>query len=276
MIPVLAGPGRNTRSAMAQGTEKPKLGIVLVGGDPASKKFIEIKERRAEKRGIEVRVLSVEQAAEDRAIAAIEKLNDDPSVHAVVLQLPLPDGIDQARAVSAIAPEKDVDCLTPVNLGLLAHDSPRFIPPIVLAMRDFFAENGISAAGKKAAVINRSVLIGKPVALALVSKHAPLGDATVTICHSKTPDLAAIVRASDILVTAAGKPGLIKKSDLKDGAVVIDLGFNYDAGAWKGDVEPVLPGERGIVMSPVPGGMGPKAVEKLLDNVILAYNSALR
>lgn len=243
----------------------PCLAVVLVGDDPASKSYVAGKKRAAESVGIETRdhiyPAGLDQAA---LVRLLRGLSDDASVHSILLQLPLPAGLDEAAALAAIAPEKDVDGLHAVNLGKLLAGEPGTVPCTPAGCIEILDHYGAELRGAEAVVIGRSRLVGKPLGQLLLARHA-----TVTMCHTRTRDLAAHVRRADILCVAAGRPGIVTGDMVKDGVWVIDVGFNrLPGGAIVGDVdfESVRPRARGI--TPVPGGVGQMTVAMLLKNTL--------
>jgi methylenetetrahydrofolate dehydrogenase (NADP+)/methenyltetrahydrofolate cyclohydrolase len=204
-------------------------------------------------------------------------LSDDPGVHGILLQLPLPRHIDQDLAIATIAPMKDVDGFHPENLGLLASGKPRYVSCTPAGIRELLLHYKIETAGKNAVVLGRSIIVGKPMALLLTMKDAA-GNATVTICHSRTKDIAKVTREADILIAAMGVPHFVTGDMVKDGVVVVDVGINRvdDATAKKGyrivgdvDFEAVSP--KASYITPVPGGVGPMTVAMLMSNTLKAY-----
>ena len=250
------------------------LTVVLAGEDPASATYVRNKEKAARECGIQGETLRfpADVTAEVLA-AALDRLNADPRVHGILVQLPLPPSIsaEDARALTRrIAPEKDVDGFLPLNQGLLMLGEPGFVPCTPAGCMRLLTSAGVSARGKHAVVVGRSNIVGKPMALLLLA-----ADATVTVAHSRTPDLPAVVRGADIVVAAVGRPKMVKGSWLKPGAVVLDVGINRgDDGKLCGDVdfdEAVLVAS---AITPVPGGVGPMTIACLLENVCLAAERA--
>ncbi len=244
----------------------PGLAVVLVGEDPASQSYVRMKERDCEEVGIASfdyrRPADIDQAELD---AIIDECNSDPRVHGILVQMPLPSHLDAEQAISRIDAEKDVDGFHPVNLGRLVRglEAPRACTPWgVMSMLDHY---GIDPAGKRAVVIGRSTIVGKPMALMLLER-----DATVTICHSRTPDLPAVCREADILVAAVGRARMVTPEYVKPGAVVIDVGINRTDEGLVGDVdfESVAPVASAI--TPVPGGVGPVTRAMLVVNTAVA------
>jgi methylenetetrahydrofolate dehydrogenase (NADP+)/methenyltetrahydrofolate cyclohydrolase len=247
----------------------PCLAVVLVGDDPASKIYVRNKERRAAEIGIETRdsrMPATTTTAE--LLACIESLNRDPSVHGILVQLPLPRGVDEQRVLRAVDPRKDVDGFHPDNLGLLMLGTPRFVACTPQGCMRLIAHAGVNPAGKRALVVGRSNIVGKPVAQLLL--HA---NATVTMAHSRTLDLEAEVRRAEIIVAAVGRPELIRGEWIAEGACVIDVGMNrvdVEGGKSKllGDVEFEAAAARAGSITPVPGGVGPMTIACLLANVV--------
>jgi methylenetetrahydrofolate dehydrogenase (NADP+)/methenyltetrahydrofolate cyclohydrolase len=210
-------------------------------------------------------------------LEVLRDFNQDNTVDGILLQLPLPRHIDSDRAIAAISPEKDVDGFHPESLGRLAAGNPRFIPCTPLGIRELLVRNGVTTAGANVVVLGRSVIVGKPMSL-LLSLKGEGGDATVTLCHSRSRDIGAHTRNADIIVAALGAPGFLTADMVSDGAVVVDVGINRveDAAAKKGyrlvgdvDFEQVAP--RTSYITPVPGGVGPMTVAMLMSNTLTAY-----
>lgn len=262
-------------AALARHGVRPGLAVVLAGDDPASAIYVRNKARAAAKVGIAaqtVRLPATTTAAE--LLAHITRLNADPAVHGILVQLPLPAAItpaDAAMVLGAIDPAKDVDGLHPASLGALVTGHPTFIACTPSGCLRLLRAAGVDPRGRRAVVIGRSNIVGKPMALLLLAANA-----TVTICHSRTPDTAAIVREADIVIAAVGQPALIRGDWLKPGAAVIDVGINRDAsGHLCGDVHFAEAREVAGHLTPVPGGVGPMTIACLLDNVCLAAERSL-
>lgn len=261
-----------------EGKGRPVLTLVQVGEDPASSVYVRTKARMSEQCGIESRNMHLpEDVTEEHLIGTLGDLSGDPGVHGILLQLPLPGHIDQDRAIASIAPIKDVDGFHPENLGLLASAKPRFVPCTPLGIRELLIRYNIETSGKKAVVLGRSIIVGKPVALLLTMKGAG-GDATVTVCHSRTPDIGAVTSEADIVIAAMGSPHFVKADMVKDGAAVVDVGINRieDKTAKKGyrlvgDVDYDAVAEKASYITPVPGGVGPMTVAMLMSNTLKAY-----
>lgn len=249
-----------------QGIE-PCLAVVLVGNDSASKVYVENKKKACEAVGIRsVAYILEEQTEEAELLRLIDTLNHDASVHGILVQLPLPAHMDESRIIAAISPEKDVDCFHPLNVGRMYSGLDGFLPCTPAGVMELLKRSGYAIAGKNCVVIGRSNLVGKPAALLLTRENG-----TVTICHSKTKDLAEICRRADILVSAVGKAGFVTGDMVKDGAVVIDVGMNRNAaGKLCGDVAFDEAAEKAAAITPVPGGVGPMTVAMLMKNCIFA------
>jgi methylenetetrahydrofolate dehydrogenase (NADP+)/methenyltetrahydrofolate cyclohydrolase len=245
---------------------EPGLATVLVGEDPASKIYVGSKLKACAEVGF--RSFSRDLPAtttEAELLAVIDELNADRRVHGILVQLPLPKGLDDKRVIFRISPEKDVDGLHPVNQGRLLAGETGFRPCTPLGVMYLIQKTGIPLTGKRAVVIGRSLLVGKPVALLLLEQHA-----TVTVCHSRTADLAGEVRAADVLVAAIGKAEMIRGEWIRPGSVVIDVGINRTDAGLRGDVEYGLASERAAYITPVPGGVGPMTVAMLMQNTLAA------
>ena len=251
---------------------QPGLATILIGDDPASRVYVGMKGKACREIGIASFSHHLPATiTADKVFSLIAELNTRPEVHGILLQLPLPDHLDAEALLEAIAPEKDVDGLHPVNQGrlLLGHDGPRPCTP--LGVMHLIDQSGMNIEGKRAVVIGRSNLVGKPLALLLLERHA-----TVTTCHSHTANLEDQVRQADIVVAAMGQTEAIKGAWIKDGAIVIDVGITRGAdGSLKGDVEFAAAKERAACISPVPGGVGPLTVAMLLANTVKAAESQL-
>ncbi|MCC6848477.1 MAG: bifunctional methylenetetrahydrofolate dehydrogenase/methenyltetrahydrofolate cyclohydrolase FolD [Deltaproteobacteria bacterium] len=241
----------------------PGLATVLVGDDPASRVYVGSKERACTEVGIQSIGQRLPDGTRTADLAArVRELNARADVHGILVQLPLPDAIDTDAVIQAIAPEKDVDGLTATSQGRLLAGLPGLRPCTPLGIMRLVRETGVDLAGVHAVVIGRSRLVGKPVALMLLEQHA-----TVTLCHSRTRDLAATVRTADVVVAAVGRPEMIRGAWIKEGAIVIDVGINRLAGSGLvGDVEFAAARERAAWITPVPGGVGPMTVAMLLAN----------
>lgn len=273
---------RRDLAALAALGEKPGLAVVLVGDDPASRAYVRSKEKKCKDLGMHsVKHELPAATTQDELLAIVRALNKDPAIHGILVQSPPPPHIDEAVIVRAIDPAKDVDGFHPVNVAKLAlEDASGFVPCTPLGCQRLLIEAGIETSGAHAVVVGRSMIVGKPMAMLLMARGKG-GDATVTIAHSRTRDLASITRQADILIAAIGRPEFITAGHVKDGAVVIDVGINRvdDLIAEKGyrlvgDVafNEVAPKCRAI--TPVPGGVGPMTIAMLMANTIKACRQA--
>jgi methylenetetrahydrofolate dehydrogenase (NADP+)/methenyltetrahydrofolate cyclohydrolase len=244
---------------------KPGLAAILVGDDPASAVYVKNKGIACEKAGLypqEHRLPA--STTQDALLKLIHQLNVDVRIHGILVQLPLPPGIDSQAILQAVSPEKDVDGFHPVNVGRLVGGDPVFIPCTPKGVIQMIDSTGQDIAGKRAVVIGRSNIVGKPVAMLLLHRHA-----TVTICHSRTKDLPGVAREADILIAAIGKPLFVTANMVKEGAIVIDVGINRLAdGKLVGDVDFDRVKERAGWITPVPGGVGPMTIAMLLQNTL--------
>jgi methylenetetrahydrofolate dehydrogenase (NADP+)/methenyltetrahydrofolate cyclohydrolase len=243
------------------------LATVLVGDDPASHIYIDLKQKAATTAGMDARDLKLPaDLPEDELIATIAELNADDGVDGLLVQLPLPDHIDENRVIESIAPEKDVDGIHPVNAGRLYLGRPTLVPGTPLGIMRMLDEYEIPLEGARAVVVGRSAIVGKPMAHLLLQRNA-----TVTICHSRTQDLQRHTLDADVLVAAVGRLHLISADMVKAGATVIDVGMNRDESSRKvlGDVDPGAM-ERAAYMTPVPGGVGPMTIAMVLQNAVTA------
>ena len=248
----------------------PALAVVQVAGDPASERYVRTIRKSCDDTGIAFveRVLPAD-ATQAALESAVLELSGDARVCGVLLQMPLPKGLDANRAIAGLDPRKDVDGVHPTNAGLLAQGQPCLVPNTPAGGMELLRRNGIALAGKRAVVVGRSVVVGKPMALLLLQENA-----TVTIAHSRTPNLAAVVLEAEIVVAAAGRAGLITGAMLRPGAVVVDFGINVTGtGAVVGDVDFASAVEVAGAITPVPGGTGPVTNVMLLRNVLQAARS---
>jgi methylenetetrahydrofolate dehydrogenase (NADP+)/methenyltetrahydrofolate cyclohydrolase len=271
----------------AQGLRVPKLAVVIVGHNPASETYVANKIKACAEVGIEAERVALEaDITEQQLLAEVERLNKDASVDGFIVQLPLPEHITETTILSAIDYRKDVDGLTPENVGRTVQGLPSLVSATPRGIRELLARYNIQTEGKHVVVIGRSNIVGKPIAMLLMQRPylslpgmsaASLGDATVTVCHSKTRDLAAICRTADIIIVAVGSPRLLKAEMVKEGAVVIDVGINRidDPAAPRGyrlvgDVDYENVALKAAYITPVPGGVGPMTIASLLQNVLQA------
>lgn len=277
----------------AEGKRAPKLAVVLVGHNPASETYVTNKLKACAEVGIDAERISYDEyTTEQTLLNEIHRLNNDDSIDGFIVQLPLPAHINELTILSAIDYRKDVDGLTPENIGRTVQGLPSIVSATPRGIRELLARYGIATEGRHVVVIGRSNIVGKPIAMLLMQRPylslpgmsaASLGDATVTVCHSKTQDLASICRTADIIIVAAGSPNLVTASMVKPGATVIDVGINRidDPASPRGyrlvgdvDFEHVAP-VAGFI-TPVPGGVGPMTIVSLLQNTIQAYHEYTR
>jgi methylenetetrahydrofolate dehydrogenase (NADP+)/methenyltetrahydrofolate cyclohydrolase len=254
----------------------PGLTAILVGNDPASKIYVGAKQKASAEAGIRSERLDLpEGLSQTNLLAHVERLNADPYVHGILLQLPLPSQIDVRSIHEAILPEKDVDGLTPVNVGRMVRGEPTFLPCTPLGIVELLVRSGIAIERSEVVVVGRGALVGMPLSIMLAQK-APNANATVTLCHTGTRDLAAHTRRAEILVVAAGRPGTVTAQMVAPGATVIDVAVNrLGDGRLVGDVD--FEGVREVAgaITPVPGGVGPMTVAMLLANTVTAAERAV-
>ena len=246
----------------------PHLAAVLVGADPASAVYVRNKQIACDKAGFKSTLHRLPASTgQAELLALVQSLNANPDVHGILVQLPLPQGIDTTLILDAILPAKDVDGFHPENVGLMHQGRPRFLPCTPAGVMRMLKVSGIATAGKHAVVIGRSDIVGTPMAALLVQKGA---DATVTLCHSRTRDIGAFCREADILVAALGIPQFVKGDWIKPGAVVIDVGINRVDDKLVGDVDYLPAAQVASAITPVPGGVGPMTIAMLLANTLQA------
>lgn len=256
---------------LAQTGVKPCLAAILVGNNPASEVYVRNKRADCEKVGMTSRLHVLDESVSQvELLNLITSLNQDPLVHGILCQLPLPRHIDEQTILDAITPLKDVDAFHPENVGLLVQGRPRFLPCTPAGCHLILQDAGIETSGKHVVVLGRSEIVGKPMANIMLQKPPTGGDATVTICHSRTKNLPEIIRQADILIAAIGKPRFVTPDMVKAGVVVIDVGINRIESGLVGDVdfEGVLP--KASAITPVPGGVGPMTRAVLLKNTLKA------
>ncbi len=242
----------------------PGLAVVLVGDNPASKVYVGQKEKGCLEAGFASFLHRLPGSTTEKDLLdLVKKLNGDPSVHGILVQLPLPEQIDEEKVITAIKPEKDVDGFSPVNLGRLMAGMAAIEPCTPKGIMRLLEESGIELKGKEAVVIGRSNIVGKPVALMLLAESA-----TVTVCHSRTRNLAEHTKRADILVAAVGRPRFVTADMVKDGVVVIDVGINRLEDGLVGDVDFEGVSEKASWITPVPGGVGPMTIAMLLENTL--------
>ena len=241
------------------------LATVLVGDDPASHVYISLKQKAAAEAGIDARDVRLpEGSTEDEVLALVEELNHDDQVDGILVQLPLPGQIDEARVTGAVAPAKDVDGIHPVNAGYLYLGAPLHVPATPAGCMELLTAYGVDPTGKQAVVLGRSEIVGRPAAMLLLQANA-----TVTMCHSKTADLAAEVRRADIVVAAVGVPGIVTADMVKPGAAVLDVGLTRTDEGIRGDVATEVADVAGH-LTPMPGGTGPMTIALLLRSAVKA------
>lgn len=244
----------------------PGLAVVIVGENPASQVYVRNKVRACERVKLHSqKIVLPADIGEEELLQTIAALNADPAVHGILVQLPLPAHIDAEKIIPAVAPEKDVDGFHPVNLGKLAAGLPALRPCTPLGCMRLLAHSGVDVSGKRAVVLGRSNIVGKPMALMLINAGA-----TVTVCNSRTPDIAAIAREADILVAAVGRAKMVGADMLKPGATVIDVGINRGENGIVGDVDFAAAREVAGRITPVPGGVGPMTIAMLVANTLQA------
>jgi methylenetetrahydrofolate dehydrogenase (NADP+)/methenyltetrahydrofolate cyclohydrolase len=282
---------------VASGKRAPKLAVVIVGHNPASETYVNNKIKACAEVGIEAEKIAYEEfISEQSLLTEVNRLNNDDSIDGFIVQLPLPEHISESKILSAIDYRKDVDGLTPENVGRTVQGLTSLVSATPKGIRELLARYRIQTEGKHVVVIGRSNIVGKPMAMLLMQRPylslpgmsaASLGDATVTVCHSKTRDLAAICRTADIIIVAAGSPKLLTADMVREGVTVIDVGINRvevpsdKVSGTKGyklvgdvDFENVAP--KAAYISPVPGGVGPMTIVSLLQNTLQAYNEYSR
>lgn len=271
----------HVRQFVQDGGPKPCLTAVLVGEDPASQVYVRNKGRACEKAGIEGRTLRLPaETSQQELVDVVGGLNDDREVHGILVQLPLPregnggKGFDERAILDAVDPLKDVDAFSPVNVGLLMQGRPRFLPCTPHGIVQLLHRSQISVAGKHVVVVGRSDIVGKPMAMMLAQRDSSCGretaNATVTIAHSRTENLAEVCRSADCLIAAVGVPEMIRGEMIREGAVVIDVGINRVGDKLVGDVAFDEAKEVASAITPVPGGVGPLTIAMLLHNTLLA------
>ena len=253
---------------------KPCLAAVLVGDDPASEIYVRNKERDCQKCGIDSRRFDLPaDTAQEELLSLIDELNRDGGVDGILVQLPLPEHIDESAVIDAISPEKDIDAFHPLNVGKMITGEPALWPCTPAGIMEMFREYGISLDGKKCVMVGRSNIVGRPMGLLMLRENG-----TVIYCHSRTPDLAAMTIQADILVVAAGCPRLITGDMIKPGAVVIDVAMNRDpeTGKFFGDVCFDEVEKKASFITPVPGGVGPMTRAMLMKNILTAAKISLK
>ena len=258
---------------LADAGRRPGLAAVLVGDDPPSHIYVGQKQRAAAATGVDARRVELPaSASQDQVEDAVAELNADPAVHGIIVQLPLPDGLDPVRVQEAIDPAKDVDCLHPWNEGRLLRGDPEFTPCTPAGIVELLRAERVPVEGSHTVILGRGLLVGRPLAVMLSAK-APGANATVTLCHTGTRHLGDFTRQADVLIAAAGRPAMVTPEMVKPGAVVVDLGNHRVGGSLVGDVAPEVAEVAGA-LTPVPGGVGPMTVAMLLANTVRAARGA--
>lgn len=248
----------------------PCLAAVLVGDDPASEVYVRNKRRSCDKVGMESQLHRLgAETTQDQLLKLVAQLNNDSAVHGILVQLPLPEQIDEDAILRAISPAKDVDAFHPENVGLLVQGQPRFLPCTPAGVQQMLIRGGVEIAGKHVVVIGRSHIVGRPLSI-MLSQSGKAGNATVTLCHSRTQNLAEITRQADIVVVAIGRPKFLTAQMVKPGAAVIDVGTNRTEEGLVGDVDFEAVSEVAGHITPVPGGVGPMTITMLLFNTLAA------
>ncbi|HDD4238182.1 TPA: bifunctional methylenetetrahydrofolate dehydrogenase/methenyltetrahydrofolate cyclohydrolase FolD [Staphylococcus aureus] len=245
----------------------PKLSVILVGNDGASQSYVRSKKKAAEKIGMISEIVHLEETAtEEEVLNELNRLNNDDSVSGILVQVPLPKQVSEQKILEAINPDKDADGFHPINIGKLYIDEQTFVPCTPLGIMEILKHADIDLEGKNAVVIGRSHIVGQPVSKLLLQKNA-----SVTILHSRSKDMASYLKDADVIVSAVGKPGLVTKDVVKEGAVIIDVGNTPDEnGKLKGDVDYDAVKEIAGAITPVPGGVGPLTITMVLNNTLLA------
>ncbi len=258
---------QNQVEALKEKGFTPKLSVILVGNDGASQSYVRSKKKAAEKIGMISEIVHLEETAtEEEVLNELNRLNNDDSVSGILVQVPLPKQVSEQKILEAINPDKDVDGFHPINIGKLYIDEQTFVPCTPLGIMEILKHADIDLEGKNAVVIGRSHIVGQPVSKLLLQKNA-----SVTILHSRSKDMASYLKDADVIVSAVGKPGLVTKDVVKEGAVIIDVGNTPDEnGKLKGDVDYDAVKEIAGGITPVPGGVGPLTITMVLNNTLLA------
>ena len=264
---------KNYRAGLQEEVEKlksegitPNLTVVLVGNDGASQSYVNNKKKSAEKIGMKSEIIHLEESTtEEELLKVIDQLNNDTEVHGILVQVPLPKQIEETKILEAISPEKDVDGFSPINIGRLYAGMETYIPCTPLGIMEILKNADMSLEGADVAVIGRSHIVGQPVAKLLTDANA-----TVTLLHSRSKNMKEVLKRSDVIVSAVGKPGLVTKEDVKPGAVIVDVGNTVVDGKLTGDVMYDEVAEVASAITPVPGGVGPLTITMVLNNTLLA------
>lgn len=266
-----AGLQREVEQLKEQGTT-PNLTVILVGNDGASQSYVNNKKKSAEKIGMSSEIVKMDETAtEEEVLAEIKRLNEDPAVHGILVQVPLPQQISEEKVLEAIDPKKDVDGFNPINIGRLYAGMETFIPCTPLGIMEILKNADIDLTGKEVAVIGRSHIVGQPVAKLLTDANA-----TVTLLHSRSTNMKETLKRSDVIVSAVGRPGLVTKDDVKPGAVIVDVGNTVVDGKLTGDVNYDEVSEVAGAITPVPGGVGPLTITMVLNNTLLAAQRSVK
>jgi methylenetetrahydrofolate dehydrogenase (NADP+)/methenyltetrahydrofolate cyclohydrolase len=261
----------------------PGLAVVLVGEDPASQVYVRMKGRKCEELGMRsVTIVLPRETTQAELLTKVDDLNNDPNIHGFLIQLPLPDHIDEETIINAVDPKKDVDCFHPVNVGKMLIGEPDFLPATPAGVQQMLIRSGIETKGKHVVVVGRSNIVGKPMAAMMIQKGIG-ADSTVTVVHSRTTDLPSITRQADILIVAIGKPLFVTADMVKEGAVVIDVGTNRidepsspKGSRLVGDVDFEGVRDKASAISPVPGGVGPMTICMLMANTVTAAEKTVK
>ena len=269
--------GGEVEALKKSGGRAPHLAAILVGHDGASETYVAAKERACREVGFDSTVIRLEEdVREEDLLDQVRRINGDPAIDGLIVQLPLPEHLDEQKVIETILPEKDVDGFHPVNVGRMVIGLPAFISATPAGILELIKRYGIPTEGRHCVVIGRSNIVGKPMSILLARKADP-GNCTVTVCHSRTRDLAAITRQADIVIAALGKAGFLKGDMVKEGVAVIDVGItrlpsDKTKSGWKlyGDVDFETVAPKSSYITPVPGGVGPMTIVSLLKNTLLA------
>ena len=255
------------RVEIAEQGKKPGLAVIIVGEDPASKVYVRNKKRACEEVGFYSEEIALPAETDMATLkSVIDRLNADDNIHGILVQLPLPKHLDEGEVIMAIHPKKDVDAFHPVNVGRVMSGGYTFVPCTPAGVMELLRRSGVEIAGKECVVVGRSNIVGKPMAMLLLEANG-----TVTVCHSRTKDLAQVCRRADILVSAVGRPYFITADMVKEGAVVVDVGINrLPDGKLVGDVDYAAVEPIASYITPVPGGVGPMTITMLLKNTLTA------
>lgn len=255
---------------------QPHLVAILTGDDPASAVYVRGKQKACEQVGIRSTLHRLPaETTQDELVALVRQSNATRDVHGILVQLPLPDHIDETAVLDAVAPMKDVDAFHPDNVGRIVQGRPRFLPCTPHGVQELLRHTGVDTAGKHAVILGRSEIVGKPMALLLMQK-GETANATVTVCHSRTQNLAEIARTADIVIAAIGSPRFVTADMVKPGAVVIDVGINRVDGKLVGDVDFEAVKDVASALTPVPGGVGPMTIAMLLKNTLAAARASVQ